>query len=165
MKVNVALVLAVGPVGPLPIVVSGAVVSTVNERAAGRGVDGAGGVDRAHLERVRALGLGRDRVGRGAGREPAAAPTRHWKVEPGSVDVNVKVGVGSFVSPVGPPVIVVFGGPRRVDHERARRHRRVGELGADGAHRERVRPVRRGPSTAARWTCNTSRSPRSGPGR
>ena len=25
--------------------------------------------------------------------------------------MNVNVGVGSFVSPVGPPVIVVFGGP------------------------------------------------------
>ena len=43
----------------------------------------------------------------------AVAPTRHWNVEPGSVDVNVNVGVGSFVSPVGPPVIVVSGGRAR----------------------------------------------------
>ncbi len=35
MKVKVALVLAVGPVGPLPIVVSGATVSTVQLREAG----------------------------------------------------------------------------------------------------------------------------------
>src|SRR5690349_11187777 len=35
----------------------------------------------------------------------------HWKVEPGSVDVNVNVGVVLLVGPLGPPVMLVFGGP------------------------------------------------------
>ena len=112
MNVNVAVVLAVGPVGPLPIVVSGAVVSTVNERGRRGGVGRARGVDRAHLERLRAVASGARSCGATCRPANAAvAPTRHWNVEPGSVDVNVNVGVGSFVSPVGPPVIVVFGGP------------------------------------------------------
>ena len=37
---------------------------------------------------------------------------RHSKVEPASVEVNVKVGVLSLVVPVGPPVMLVSGGVR-----------------------------------------------------
>ena len=48
--------LFVVPVGPLVIVVSGAAVSTVNVRVAGRRVDVAGGVGRADRERVGAVG-------------------------------------------------------------------------------------------------------------
>src|SRR5690349_2018398 len=40
----------------------------------------------------------------------AALSTWHWNVVPASEEVNWNVGVLSFVSPVGPAVIVVFGG-------------------------------------------------------
>ena len=39
----------------------------------------------------------------------AAPSTRHWKVASASLE-NVKVGVESFVVPVGPVLIVVSGG-------------------------------------------------------
>jgi hypothetical protein len=39
----------------------------------------------------------------------APASTRHWKVDPDSEEMNVKVGVVSLVVPVGPPVMVVCG--------------------------------------------------------
>ena len=42
------------------------------------------------------------------GSNPALV-TKHSNVEPGSVEVNVNVGVLSLVNPVGPPVIVVSG--------------------------------------------------------
>jgi hypothetical protein len=38
----------------------------------------------------------------------AAVSTRHWKLAPGSLE-NPNVGVESFVSPVGPDVIVASG--------------------------------------------------------
>ena len=55
VKVKVALVLLTEPVGPAVMVVSGATVSTVHVRDAGVRVRVAGGVGRAHCERVRAL--------------------------------------------------------------------------------------------------------------
>ncbi len=106
-----AEVLAVRPVGPPVIVVSGAVASTVKERAAGVGSI-APAASTARTSNVFAPSVWAAVVwGEVQATNPAEAPTRHWKVEPGSVDVNVNVGVASLVSPVGPPVIVVFGGP------------------------------------------------------
>ena len=97
--------------GPPVIVVSGAVASTVKERVAGVGsVAPAASTARTSnvfaSARWAAVGAARctprtlPRPRRGTGRS-----------RPGSVDVNVNVGVASLVSPVGPPVIVVFGGP------------------------------------------------------
>ena len=40
----------------------------------------------------------------------ASESKRHSKVEPASEEEKVKVGVGSLVPPLGPPVIVVSGG-------------------------------------------------------
>jgi hypothetical protein len=41
---------------------------------------------------------------------PKAAPSRlHWKLEPPSVEVKLKLGAAEFVGFAGPDVIVVFG--------------------------------------------------------
>ena len=41
---------------------------------------------------------------------PQAPPSRrHWNVEPASVAVNVNDGAVAFVTPVGPPVMLVSG--------------------------------------------------------
>jgi hypothetical protein len=42
-------------------------------------------------------------------KEKAAESKRHWKLEPGSLEAKVKVGVRSLVGPAGPAVIVVSG--------------------------------------------------------
>ena len=57
----------------------------------GRGVDVAGGVGGADLERVRALGEAG--VAGGAGAE-AAPSSRHWNVEPASLELKVNVARG-----------------------------------------------------------------------
>ena len=66
----------VGPVGPLVIVVSGAVVSTVKRARRGRRVDVAGRVGRAHQERVGAVGERTDRARRRARRVGAGRRAR-----------------------------------------------------------------------------------------
>ena len=49
----------------------------------------------------------------------AAVSIRHSKVEPGSLEENVKVGVLSAVGPVGPESIVVWGAMSRSKTETA----------------------------------------------
>ena len=106
------------PVGPELIVVSGAVVSagggvavsTVNERVAGRGVGVAGHVGRADRDASARRRSGRAVVHGLVQSAQAPESTRHSKTEFASVAVNAKVGVLSFVVPVGPDVIVVSGG-------------------------------------------------------
>ena len=119
---NVAEVFAVRPEGPLPIVVSGAVVSTVSERLAGVG-SATPAASMARTSNVRAPSASAAVVCGDVHAAKAAVPTRHWNVEPVSLELNVNVGVLSFVSPVGPA------GDRRVrrrgvDHEGPRGRRR-----------------------------------------
>ena len=102
------------PVGPLVIVVSGAAVSTVNVRVAGRRVDVAGGVGRADRERVRAVGERRRGARRRAARVgPRRAPgpsSLHSKVAPGLVGGERERRCGDVRRrPSGPMLIVVSG--------------------------------------------------------
>jgi hypothetical protein len=54
------------------------------------------------VKEVRVFGLGQGVAG--------PESTLHWKLEPGSLDENAKLGVGSVVGPLGPESIVVSGG-------------------------------------------------------
>jgi hypothetical protein len=114
VNANVGVLSLVGPLGPEPIVVSGAVVSgggavlTVNVRLAGvASVLPATSVARIvtvcepSLSALVVHGLVQ------VAHDPES--TRRWNVEPLTVAVNAKVGVLSFVVPVGPEVIVVSG--------------------------------------------------------
>ncbi|MDH4346837.1 MAG: hypothetical protein OEW31_10930, partial [Thermoleophilia bacterium] len=117
-KANVADVDVTVPLGPDVIVVVGPTVSTVNERVAGEG----SALPIASTARTANewAPSARDRVT--GDEQPAKAPpsTLHWKLDPGSVEVNVNVGVGSLeVDPwAGPPVIVVSGGDASTVQER-----------------------------------------------
>ena len=106
---NVGVLSVVVPVGPAVIVVSGGVVSTVNDRLAGVGsVLPAASVARTSNVCAPSASTA---VVNGVLHEPQAPPsTRHSNVEPVSVAVNENVGVLSVVVPVGPAVIVVSGG-------------------------------------------------------
>ncbi len=112
MNVNDGVLIDVGPDGPASIVVSGAVVSTVNVRVAGVGSTlPAASVARtenvyvrrpapAERPRRRARGV---RAGRGAGTVELALERRRLAAE------NVNDGAVSPVVPVGPVLIVVSG--------------------------------------------------------
>jgi hypothetical protein len=103
-KVNVALVLVVVAGGLSPIVVSGAVVSTVIARLAGlMSVLPAAYV--ARTSKVWAPSVSAAVVCGEVQAAKGAASTRHWKLEPGSLEIAY-VGV---LSVVGPESIVVCG--------------------------------------------------------
>ena len=94
--------------GDESIVVFGADVSTVNERVAGE----ASVLPAASVARTDTLWapLASAVVVHGLvqlAHEPVS--TRHWNVDPLSLDVNANVGVVSLVGPVGPEPIVVSG--------------------------------------------------------
>ncbi len=109
MKVGV--VSLVGPLGPVSIVVCGAVVSTVKLRVAGE-ASLLPAVSVARTSKVWGPWLRTAVVWvpdpeQGA---KAAASIRHSKVAPGSsFEEKVKVGVVSLVGPLGPVSIVVCG--------------------------------------------------------
>ena len=102
VKENVGVLSLVGPEGPAVIVVSGGVVSTVNDRLAGdASVLPAASVARTSnvcAPSARAAVVNADQQDANA-----AASTRHWKVEPASVEVKENVGVLSLVGPDGRP--------------------------------------------------------------
>ncbi len=105
---NVGVLSFVNPVGPLAIVVSGAVVSTVNVLLAGDGST----FPAASIARTSKLcepSLNAAVVNGDPQVANAPESTRHSNRDPDSVDENENVGVLSFVNPVGPPVIVVSG--------------------------------------------------------
>ena len=113
MNVNDGAVPFVVPVGPPVIVVSGAAVSTVNDRDAGV----ASTLPAASVARTRNVYAPSASEPRMRGdvhgpNVPTAAPgpsRRHSNVEPASELVNVNVAVLTLIGPVGPPVIVVSG--------------------------------------------------------
>jgi hypothetical protein len=123
-NVNVALVLVVVAGGLSPIVVSGAVVSTVIARLAGL-VSVLPAASMARTSKVWAPSA-RAAVVRGDV-QAAKAPvvTRHWKLAPGSLE-KPYVGVESLVSPLG----------RNASDGTVRRPRRDGR-GGEGPRRER----------------------------
>src|SRR5918999_2167108 len=107
LKWNEALVLVVVAGGAVVIVVCGAAVSTVIVRLAGL----VSVLPAASVARTSKVWAPSDNAAVVCG-EPqaanAAASTRHWKLAPASLE-NPKVGVESFVSPLGPDVMVVCG--------------------------------------------------------
>ena len=114
VNANVGVLSFVGPVGPEPIVVLGAVVSaggvvsTVNARVAGV----ASTLPAASVARTDTLCGPSARVVVVQGLvQLAHAPesTWHWNVDPLSLDVKANVGVLSLVVAVGPELIVVSG--------------------------------------------------------
>ena len=108
-KLNVGVLRLVVPDGPLSIVVSGAVVSTVNERVAGvwsafpaRSVAQTSKVWRPSLSVPVVNGVEQSRA--------ASVPsTRHLKLDRASFALNPNVAVLSVVVPDGPLSIVVCG--------------------------------------------------------
>ena len=104
------------------IVVSGATVSTVKDRVAGRRVDVARRVARAHRERVGAVGERAERPRRRARRErPRGRPRTvqlalERRARPPTMNAND--GDATFVGPVGPVVIVVSGATVSTVNER-----------------------------------------------
>ena len=100
---------AVGPLGPDPMAVSGAVVSTVQVRVGLAGVHVAGGVGGAHAEGVAAVGEAGEGLGGGAGvpGRPRRACTR--SVEPVSLEEKVRLAEPVATSAAGPPPMVVLG--------------------------------------------------------
>ncbi len=131
---------SVVPVGPEVIVVSGAIVSTVNVRAAGVGST----LPAASSARTSSVCRPSARAEATCGDEQAAnvpPSRRHWKLAPVSLPWNVNAGEAS---PVGAGR--ARGDRRvrraRVHHDGARRRRGVGVAGrVDRAHLERVRSV------------------------
>src|SRR4029079_15503143 len=104
--VNVGVASLVGSLGPEAIVVSGAVVSIVNERDAGV-FSGAPLALRARTSNVCAPGASATVGVKGDPQEAkVAASKRHWNETAPLAPVNVNVGVVSLVGRVGPPVIV-----------------------------------------------------------
>ena len=101
-----------GPDGPPVIVVSGGVVSvvvTVKARLAGdrSGLPAPSVANTAKVCEPSASAA----VVKGVLQAVKAAPSMlHWKVEPGSVEEKVNVGVESPVAPDGPESITVSGG-------------------------------------------------------
>src|SRR5215216_4159806 len=117
LKPNVGVLSVVAPLGPPVIVVFGGVASTANERlAAVASAFPAGSIARTWNEcgpsPSEAVVLGEEQFAN------AAPSTRHWNVDPGSFDLNPKLGVLSVVRPSGPPVIVVTGGSVSTVNER-----------------------------------------------
>jgi hypothetical protein len=95
--------------GPELIVTAGATVSTVKDRDRIR--LSFPGASIALTEKVWGpSGSGEPRVNGEAHGPKAWASKRHWKVEPASFEVNLKVGVGSLVGPLGPDVMLAWGG-------------------------------------------------------
>ena len=95
------------PNGPAVIEVSGATVSTVKFLVAGDASVAPDLVARTEKDgrrRPRARSCAATR------RPPTAAVDRHVKVDPDLLELKSKVGVESFVGPVGPAVIEVWGG-------------------------------------------------------
>ena len=112
-KPKVGVESLVGPEAPEVIVVFGAWVSTVKARVAGVESSVAG---RSLWRAPRSCGRPRRAPRSACGSRPgplqgakAAASKRHSKVDPVSLAEKPKVGVESFVGPVGPEVIVVSG--------------------------------------------------------
>ena len=106
---NVGVVSVVVGGGPVSMNVSGATVSTENERDAGVvSVLGVPSVSVASTRRVCGPSACTGSVNGDEQAAYAAPSSAHANVE-GSVAVNVKVGVESRVAPDGPPVMVVFG--------------------------------------------------------
>ena len=96
------------PVGPEPIVVSGAVgVDRPGARGLGR-VGVAGGVGGPHPEGVGALGEAGEGARRGAGCQ-APESSLHSNVEPASLDENEMLAIVDATRPVGPESMVVSG--------------------------------------------------------
>jgi hypothetical protein len=109
VNVMVALLDRLGDEGDPVIVVVGATVSTVNVRVAGEGsVFPAASV--ARTETVCEPSLSDGVVHGLVHVTHAPLSTRHWKVEPLSLELNPNAGVGSLVGPLGPEVMVVCGG-------------------------------------------------------
>ena len=99
----------VSVVGAAVIAVFGAVVSTVNVCAAAlASVLPAASVARTANECEPSASLA-SVYGLVQEAQVPVDSTRHWKVEPDSLDVNANVGVASLVVPVGPDVIDVAG--------------------------------------------------------
>jgi hypothetical protein len=115
VKAKVGVASFVGPLGPEPIDVSGAVMSgggavlTVNERLAGD-ASAFPAASVARTETLCAPSLSALVVHALVHVAQDPASTRHANVEPGSVAVNAKVGVLSLVVPDGPDVMLVSGG-------------------------------------------------------
>jgi hypothetical protein len=107
LNVNVGVVSLVA-VGPPVMSVFGVVVSTTNVCVAGvASVFPAASVARTSKVWLPSF---RTAVVNGEAHVANAAPsTRHWNVDPGSVAVNVNVGVLSLPGLSAPAVIVVFG--------------------------------------------------------
>ena len=165
MKANDGEATFVRPVGPDVIDVSGAAVSTVNDRVAGV----ASTLPAASVARTENVYGRRQRpTTRGDVQltyVPVVAPgpsSLHSNVEPGLAEVNVNDGEATFVVPVGPPVIVVSGAAVstvnvRVAGDASTLPARVGR-----ADRERVRAV--GQRTEARGEVQLAYVPVVAPG-
>ena len=102
--------------GPESIVVCGAFVSTVNERLAGVGST-LPAASHARTSNVYAPSASAEVVCGETQVANAAAPTRHSKVDAGSLE-NANVGVESLVGPLGPESIVVSGAVASTENER-----------------------------------------------
>jgi hypothetical protein len=104
------MVWLVVPGGPEVIVVSGGVVSTVNERLAG---DGSGFAAASIARTAKVCGPSVNAlVVKGDVHDLNAAPsTLHSNVEPVSLEEKPNCGVGLVVSPLGPESMDVSGGP------------------------------------------------------
>jgi len=109
LKRNVAVVSVVGSVGPKSIVVSGAIVSTVHAKLAGvESVFPAASV--ARTSKVWLVSL-RPVYTCGEVHEENVPPSsRHSKVAPASLELNVKVASVEFVGSSGDESINVCGG-------------------------------------------------------
>ncbi len=113
---NVGVESFVGPDGPAPIVVSGAVVSTVNECLSGvESVLPSSSV--ASTSNVWGPSPSVAAVNGELHDAKAPASTRHWNVDV-SLAEKVKVGVVSFVNAGGPESIAVWGATVSTANER-----------------------------------------------
>jgi hypothetical protein len=108
---------AVTPLGPDVIVVSGAVASTVNEREAGV-ASTLPATSVALTSNVWPPSVSVAAVNGEVQLVHAPVSTRHWKVEPVSLEANWKPGVAELVSPDGPEEIVVCGAVTSTVNER-----------------------------------------------
>jgi hypothetical protein len=113
VKVIVVLLTLIGPFAPPVTVVSGAVVSTVNDAVAGD----ASGVPRLSVARTENVydpsaselyAFGDVHAAYVPVVEPGPS-SLHWNVDPGLVEPNPNDGDALFVAPVGPLVIEVSG--------------------------------------------------------
>ena len=107
-NVNVGVLSFVGPLGPESITVSGADVSTEKSRVAGD-ASTLPAESMARTRKVWSPSLNAAVVCGEVQLAKAPPSTAHSKVEPVSLEWNVKVGVLSPVAPDGPVSIVVSG--------------------------------------------------------